>query len=55
MTKTYLVDSTIQLCIEASSEEEAKELAGEQMGSLDSFVTAQTTSITISTYMDPWE
>ncbi len=55
MTKTYLVDSTIQLAIEASSEEEARELAGEQMGSLDSFVTAQTTSVTVSTYMSPWE
>ena len=55
MAKTYLVDATIQLAIEADSEDEAKELAGEEMGSLDSFVTAKTTSIAISTYMSPWE
>lgn len=55
MSKTYLVDATIQLAIDADSEEEAKELAGEEMGSLDSFVTAKTTSIAISTYMSPWE
>lgn len=55
MSKFYLVDATIQLVIETDSEEEAQELAGEEMGSLDSFVTAKTTNIVISTYMEDEE
>lgn len=55
MTKTYLVDTTVRLAIEASSEEEAKQLAGEELGSLDTFVTAKHVDLTVSKYLDPWE
>lgn len=55
MDKTYEVQATITLSIEAGSEEEAKEMAGHELGALTSFVTCKVESATKSEYMGAWD
>jgi hypothetical protein len=55
MDKTYEVQATITLAIEAKSEEEAKEMAGHELGALTSFVTCKVESATKSEYMGAWD
>jgi hypothetical protein len=55
MDKTYEVQATITLAIEARSEEEAKETAGHELGALTSFVTCKVESATKSEYMGAWD
>ena len=55
MDKTYEVQASITLAIEAKSEEEAKEMAGQELGALTSFVTCKVESATKSEYMGAWD
>lgn len=55
MHKEYEIQATVTLLIEATSEDQAKELAAQDLAALTSFVTCKIESATKSKYMGAWD